>query len=91
MIVVWLALFKVHSAEAWTDLSTALGGTKANTRGEHGFTSAGGKLYVHGGSVDLVGFSKYTNFHSYDLCNAGTYYDEGEALCASPLALTKAC
>jgi hypothetical protein len=34
---------------AWTDLSAALSGTPPSPRSSHGFTSAGGKLYVHGG------------------------------------------
>ena len=37
------------AAGAWTDLSAALSGTPPSSRGYHGFTSAGGKLYVHGG------------------------------------------
>jgi hypothetical protein len=40
------------AAGAWTDLSAALSGTPPSPRYIHGFTSAGGKLYVHGG----VGF-----------------------------------
>jgi hypothetical protein len=40
------------AAGAWTDLSAALSGTPPSPRGGHGFTSAGGKLYVHGGSDD---------------------------------------
>jgi hypothetical protein len=38
---------------AWTDLSAAASGTQApSARWGHGFTSAGGKLYVHGGMND---------------------------------------
>jgi hypothetical protein len=37
------------AAEAWTDISAALSGTPPSPRRGHGFTSAGGKLYVHGG------------------------------------------
>jgi hypothetical protein len=37
------------AAGAWTDLSAALSGTPPSPREGHGFTSAGGKLYVHGG------------------------------------------
>ena len=41
---------------AWTDLSAALSGTPPVSRDSHGFTSAGGKLYVHGGySYDAEG------------------------------------
>jgi hypothetical protein len=40
------------AAGAWTDLSAALSGTPPSPRGNHGFTSAGGKLYVHGGWGD---------------------------------------
>jgi hypothetical protein len=36
-------------AKSWTDLSVPLSGTPASLRDSHGFTSAGGKLYVHGG------------------------------------------
>ena len=35
---------------AWTDLSAAISGTPPSPRLSHGFTSAGGKLYVHGGN-----------------------------------------
>ena len=38
------------AAMAWTDLSAASSGTPPSARYGHGFTSAGGKLYVHGGS-----------------------------------------
>jgi len=38
---------------AWTDLSAATSGTPPSARGGHGFTSAGGKLYVHGGYINL--------------------------------------
>jgi hypothetical protein len=37
------------AAGTWTDLSAALSGTPPSPRRGHGFTSAGGKLYVHGG------------------------------------------
>jgi hypothetical protein len=37
------------AAGAWTDLSAALRGTPPSPRIYHGFTSAGGKLYMHGG------------------------------------------
>ncbi len=35
---------------AWTELSAATSGTPPSARSCFGFTSAGGKLYVHGGS-----------------------------------------
>ena len=34
---------------AWIDLTAAVTGNPHPARDEHGFTSAGGKLYVHGG------------------------------------------
>ena len=34
---------------AWADLSAAASGTPPSPRAFHGFASAGGKLYVHGG------------------------------------------
>ncbi len=34
---------------AWTDLSAIASGTRPPARWGHGFTSAGGKLYVHRG------------------------------------------
>ncbi len=37
------------TTEAWTDLSVPLSGTAPSFRYFHGFASAGGKLYVHGG------------------------------------------
>ena len=37
---------------AWTDLSATTSGTPPFARAYHGFTSAGGKLYVHGGEGD---------------------------------------
>jgi hypothetical protein len=40
------------AAGAWTDLSAALSGTPPSLRTNNGFTSAGGKLYVHGGYGD---------------------------------------
>jgi hypothetical protein len=40
------------AARAWTDLSAALSGTPPSPRTYHGFTSAGGKLYMHGGYGD---------------------------------------
>jgi hypothetical protein len=41
------------AAGAWRDLSAAFRGTPPSPRILHGFTSAGGKLYVHGGQVEL--------------------------------------
>jgi hypothetical protein len=38
----------------WTSLSSAIG-TRPSARCSHGFTSAGGKLYVHGGNVNING------------------------------------
>jgi hypothetical protein len=47
-------LYDLHvydpAAGAWADLSAARNGTPPSPRGSHGFTSAGDKLYVHGGS-----------------------------------------
>ena len=40
------------AAMAWTDLSASASGTPPSSRQSHGFTSAGGKLYVHGGLGD---------------------------------------
>ena len=37
------------AAMAWTNLSAAASGTPPSPRAYHGFTSAGGLLYVHGG------------------------------------------
>ena len=42
-----LWIFDIDASE-WTSLSTALG-TPPSARDSHGFTSAGGKLYVFGG------------------------------------------
>ena len=36
-------------AMAWTDMSAAVSGTPPSPRYNHGFTSTGGRLYVHGG------------------------------------------
>ncbi len=38
-------------AKVWTDLSSPVLGTKPTARDGHGFASAGGKLYVHGGRI----------------------------------------
>jgi hypothetical protein len=35
--------------KAWTDLTTTASGTAPSKRGYHGFTAAGGRLYVQGG------------------------------------------
>ena len=37
------------AATFWADLSAPISGTRPSARGNHGFTSAGGELYVHGG------------------------------------------
>jgi hypothetical protein len=39
----------------WTLLSAANDTHRPSARSDHGFTSAGGLLYVHGGSVFSVG------------------------------------
>ena len=39
----------------WTLLSAAEDSTRPSARAWHGFTSAGGKLYVHGGDNDSDG------------------------------------
>ena len=48
-----LALDDLHSydpvAMAWTDLSAFASETPPSPRAWHGFTAAGGRLYVHGG------------------------------------------
>ena len=41
------------AAMAWTDLSAAVSGSPPPARASHGFTSAGGRLYVHGGTRGL--------------------------------------
>ena len=51
-------------AVAWMDLSDAGSGIPPTARDSHGFTSAGGELYVHGG---------------YGLTSSG-YYDDQEGL-----------
>jgi N-acetylneuraminic acid mutarotase len=43
----------------WTDLSMTVGGTPPQARISHGFTSAGGKLYVHGGYLQVFVGIKY--------------------------------
>jgi N-acetylneuraminic acid mutarotase len=48
------------AAEIWTDLSVPISGTKPTARFGHGFTSAGGKLYVFGGSQWYTGDSDST-------------------------------
>ena len=42
------------TAMAWTNLTAFFQGTPPSERDSHGFTSAAGKLYVHGGS-DFAG------------------------------------
>ena len=36
-------------AMTWENLTIVVNGTPPSPRGKHGFASAGGKLYVHGG------------------------------------------
>ena len=43
---------------AWTDLSAAASGTPPSVRMGHGFTPAGGKLFVHGGISDWATIGK---------------------------------
>jgi hypothetical protein len=38
-------------AKVWTELSSQVHGTPPTARDEHGFASAGRKLYVHGGRI----------------------------------------
>ncbi len=49
----WVLFDDLHAFDlvnmTWTNLSVA--GTQPSARYSHGFTSAGGKLYVHGGTV----------------------------------------
>ena len=55
-------------AMAWTDLSASVNGTAPTARFRHGFTSAEGKLYVHGGQGAWDG-SEYPilgDLHSFD-------------------------
>ena len=63
------ALGDLHSfdpvAVAWTDLSDAASGVPPTARNEHGFTSTGGKLYVHGGS-SCYGGCPLSDLHSFD-------------------------
>jgi len=51
-------------AVAWTDLSAQVNGTVPTARCWHGFTSADGKLYVHGGQ-DTDG-NPLSDLHSFD-------------------------
>ena len=39
-------------AMTWEEISVVVYGTPPSPRGKHGFASAGGKLYVHGGQDD---------------------------------------
>ena len=41
---------------SWTDLSVPLSGTPPDNRSLHGFASAGGGLYVHGGLGLQLGY-----------------------------------
>ena len=52
-------------AKIWTNLSTAVGGAVPTARDSHGFTSANGTLYVHGGADDY-GNLLLSDLHSFD-------------------------
>ena len=39
------------ATKSWTDLSNPASGIPPSPRDSHGFASAAGKLYVHGGEV----------------------------------------
>jgi N-acetylneuraminic acid mutarotase len=55
------------TTQVWTDLSIAIKGTPPKARECHGFTSAGGKIYVHGGYIADVGYEGRANdLHVYD-------------------------
>jgi hypothetical protein len=41
------------AAMVWTDLSNAADGVRPSARYGHGFTAAGGRLYVHAGYSDM--------------------------------------
>ena len=64
----YILLGDLHSfdpvAKVWTDLSATVNGSAPMARYEHGFTSADGKLYVHGGFVEGVG--RDSDLHVYD-------------------------
>ncbi len=47
-----LHVYDSHSM-TWFNLSGHIIGTPPTARWAHGFTSSGGKLYVHGGNDDL--------------------------------------
>ena len=49
---------------AWTDLSAAASGTPPPPRTGHGFTAAGGRLYVHGGWD--ANYNPLRDLHAYD-------------------------
>ena len=51
-------------AMPWTDLSDAASGMPPTARNRHGFTSAGGKLEVHGGQG--ANFNVVGDLHSFD-------------------------
>ena len=55
-------------AMAWTDLSDAASGTPPTARNRHGFTSAAGKLYVHGGYgvTTWGGYGDLSDLHVFD-------------------------
>ena len=46
----------------WTDLSSPASGNPPSPRDNHGFTSTGGKLYVHGGWNGTGDFLSHSGF-----------------------------
>ena len=62
------ALSDLHAydpvAQAWMDLSSPASGTPPTARSFHGFTSAGGRLYVYGG-LDWMD-NAVCDLHAYD-------------------------
>ena len=51
---------------AWEDLSAATSGAPPSVGGWHGFASAGGKLYVHGGAcLGVMGARGESNWVGY--------------------------
>ncbi len=61
--------FHVYSPAymTWFDLSSHAHGTPPTARAGHGFTSAGGLLYVHGGSSSLFQVSDGAAYLSLSL------------------------
>ena len=60
------------AAMAWTDLSAAMLGTPPSARQGHGFTSAGGKLYVHGGDSESGEYKQNSGEYKHN----STYFRE---------------